>query len=75
MKILHSVIVSTMVSETKIFTCYEFPEFMRVFFILWALLPSVVISVIRVGQSIQQDFVAGLTYIAGLFLPVCYVAG
>lgn len=73
MKILNSVVVSTMVSETKIFTCYEFPEWLRVFFILWALLPSVVISVVRVGQSVQSDWIAGLSCIYEVILSVSFL--
>lgn len=75
MRLLNSVVVSAMVSETKVFTCYEFPEWMRVFWLLWALTPTAVSSVSRAVKSVRDDFTAGLAVICGFFLPVVMATG
>lgn len=73
MKILDSVVVSVMVSESRIFRCAEFPEWMRLFWLLWAVVPTAVISVVKVFESIQADWQAGLSCIAGLFLSFTFL--
>lgn len=75
MRLLDSVVVSTIVSETKIFTCYEFPEWTRWLWVIWAILPTLVISTIRAVDSIRSDFMAGLSFIGGLFVPVVIATG
>jgi hypothetical protein len=79
MKLLNSVVVSAMVSETKIFTCYEFPEWMRLLWILWAFLPTITARLftrlIIAVQTIEADFIAGLGWLVSPFIPVAYGVG
>lgn len=79
MKLLNSVVVSAMVSETKIFTCYEFPEWMRLFWVLWALLPTVIcrlfVGIVAALKSIKADFTTGLGWLLAPLLPVAYAVG
>lgn len=74
MKILDSVVVSTMVSETRVFTCYEFPEWMRLFWLLWAVVPTATASIITVFRGLQVDFIVGLMFLCGPFVPVGVMA-
>jgi len=67
---MYSVVVSAMVSETRIFTCYEFPEWMRWLWVAWALLPTIAVSVTRAIDSVWTDFTTGLGIIGRLFVPL-----
>jgi hypothetical protein len=82
MRLLKSVVVSAMVSETQVFTCHKFPDWTRWFWLMWALLPAIVVSVLNpfvslasLAHSIRADFTTGLAVIVGLFLPVGLAAG
>ena len=79
MRLLNSVVVSTMVSESRVFTCREFPEWMRLFWLLWAALPVVIGGVVWVisfiALTIEADFITGLGWLFGPFLPIAYAVG
>lgn len=63
---LDSVIVSAMMSESRIFTVRKFPDWTRLFWILWLFIPVLVAAIISTLLTLQADFMAGVQFLFGL---------
>lgn len=83
---MYSVIVSAMVSESRTFTVNEFPEWSRLFWILWLHIPCIfartgkfsrwlAIGTIATLKILQADWTAGIGFILGLVLPAGIATG
>lgn len=83
---LNSVVVSAMVSESRSFTVNEFPDWTRLFWLMWLSVPclfagpgrlrrSLARGIVASVETLQADWVAGCQFILVLLLPVGVAAG
>lgn len=79
---MYSVIVSAMVSESRTFTVNEFPEWSRLFWLVWLFIPVLFSTIISTFEALRADWLAGCQFISewsveaiGLMLPVGVATG
>lgn len=83
---LNSVIVSAMVSESRTFTVAEFPDWTRLFWLVWLSVPclfagpgrlrhSLAAGIVTTVQTLRADWLAGCQFILGLTIPVWVATG
>lgn len=76
---LNSVVVSVMLSESRVFRCHELPEWQRWGWLLWSLLPAFVFWIgdqpRRLAVVLVSDWRAGWQCILSPLVPVGMAAG
>lgn len=75
LSLLDSLIISAMMSESRIFTVRRFPDWTRLFWLVWLFIPVLFAGIIATFETLQADWIAGIGFILGLFLPLGVATG
>jgi hypothetical protein len=74
-----SVVVSAMVSDSRVFTVNEFPDWSRLFWLAWLFVPVLFATTQASIETLRADWGAGIGYIlmlaCGLMLPLGVATG
>ena len=73
--LLNSVIISVMVSETKIYHCHELPDWQRGLWLLWSILPAMAAQVNFGFEVLLSDWLAGWSFIFNRLTPLEIASG
>lgn len=69
MKRLNSIIISVMMSDSRVFTVKRFPDWTRVIWLLWLFVPVAAAAFIAAFETVRSDWLAGCYFIATLIVP------